>query len=219
MYLSVLLRPALLPHRAPMLCLAAGLALYDAVSHVLTDPGQRDAVDLRLKWPNDLLARTAHAASQDLPYRKLGGILTELIGSGGQIDFVVIGVGCNIHSQDFPPGVPGTSLRMLLTETPAAEVTHAPGPRVVAELFLRALSGWYERYLSDGAAAITVPFAQAAKLGRDHPLVRVTLGRQDAPLIGVPVGLGENGELLLSTESGLQRVLSGDVEMTQRAPV
>lgn len=218
LYLSVLLRPPLPPHRAPMLCLVAGLALFDAVSDVLSMQGQREAVDLRLKWPNDLLARTTAEAAAESPYRKLGGILTELFGSAGSIDFIVIGVGCNVLSREFPPGVPGTSLRLLASTFESGEALPAPTPRTVAEPFLRALSIWYERYLSAGAAAVTSAFAGAARLGPLHPPVRVQVGRDDTALCGVPISLGSDGELLLQTAGGIERVLSGDVEMTRQAP-
>lgn len=213
LYLSVLLRPPLPPHRAPMLCLAAGLALYDAVDASLVACDQRHAVDLRLKWPNDLLAAPAHDGAAH--YQKLGGILTELFGSAGSIDFVVIGVGCNVRSADFPPGVPGTSLRLLLPLDVGKDRPDVLLPRALAERFLASLQTWYERYLTGGAAAITTPFSQAARLGPDHGAVRVRAGRDEAPLCGVPVGLGQDGELLLQTERGIERVLSGDVEMTR----
>lgn len=213
LYLSVLLRPPLAPHRAPLLCLAAGLALFDAVTDLLSEHGGRDAVDLRLKWPNDLLARTKTEAQAGAPYRKLGGILTELFGSAGSIDFVVIGVGCNVASRSFPSGVPGTSLELLYPPLSLAATPRAPLTRSLAERFLAALAAWYERYLSDGNEAITAPFAAAAGLGPEHPLLRVQSGHEDTPRVGVPIGLGPAGELLLQTATGIERVLSGDVEM------
>lgn len=216
LYLSVLLRPPLPPHRAPPLCLAAGLALFDAVSALLQEAGAGSAIDLRLKWPNDLLAapRRASAATE---YRKLGGILTELFGLSGTIDFVVIGIGCNVRTRDFPAGVPATSLACLL---PSSAVDGSPllSPRLVAERFLAALFHWYERYLQCGPTPITDAFSAYARLGLSHPPVEVKLRPDEPSLRGIPIALGPDGELLLQTGAGIERVLSGDVVMASLLP-
>ncbi|HNN94828.1 MAG TPA: biotin--[acetyl-CoA-carboxylase] ligase [Pseudomonadota bacterium] len=216
LYLSVLLRPPLPPHRAPPLCLAAGLALFDAVSALLQEAGVGSAIDLRLKWPNDLLAapRLASAATE---YRKLGGILTELFGLSGSIDFVVIGIGCNVRTRDFPVGVPATSLACLL---PPSAVDGRPplSPRLVAERFLASLFHWYERYLQSGPAPITEAFSAYASLGPSHPPVEVKLRPDEPSLRGIPIALGPDGELLLQTAAGIERVLSGDVVMAPLLP-
>jgi BirA family transcriptional regulator, biotin operon repressor / biotin---[acetyl-CoA-carboxylase] ligase len=78
---SVLLRPSLPPERTPLVSMACGVALADAVARVCGfTPG--------LKWPNDLVVRD----------RKLAGILTEADG-----DAVVVGAGVNVDWRDFPP--------------------------------------------------------------------------------------------------------------------
>ncbi len=212
LYLSVLLRPPLPPHRAPPLCLAAGLALHDAVSSLLADAGISADIDLRLKWPNDLLAASQRAgmAATGPRLAKLGGILTELFGLGGTVDFVVIGVGCNVASREFPAGVPATSLGLLLG--PAGTAIQLT-PRLVGERFLRALADWYEQYLLHGSPAITEAFASYARLGPEHPPVQVKLRPEEPPLRAIPIALGPDGELLLQTATGIQRVLSGDVVM------
>jgi BirA family biotin operon repressor/biotin-[acetyl-CoA-carboxylase] ligase len=66
----------LAPDEAPLLTLAAGLAVTD----VLTIP-------VRLKWPNDVLAPDG---------RKLAGILTEAVFEGSSLCGAVVGVGLNV---------------------------------------------------------------------------------------------------------------------------
>ena len=64
-----------------------------------------EALDVHLKWPNDLV---------DADGRKLGGILAELEAVGEEVRFVVLGVGLNINQAEFPPELPlATSLRKL----------------------------------------------------------------------------------------------------------
>lgn len=230
LYLSILLRPPLPPHRAPPLCLVAGLALYDAVRDVLIADGLADRVALRLKWPNDLLAApTLDGQPPPLAspaWRKLGGILTELVGTANAIDFVVVGVGCNVLGDRFPADVPATSLRILtrraLPVDPGPDGNSIPAdqplrttPHTLSLALLSTLTGWYARYLQQGPDAVLSAFTLAAGLGPAHPPVHVRVAPHDPPLIGVPEGLGPAGELILRTPTGLTRVVSGELALSR----
>jgi biotin-[acetyl-CoA-carboxylase] ligase BirA-like protein len=84
--LSVVLRAPADPARAPRLCLLWAAAIAEAL-------------DVRVKWPNDLV---------DDKGRKLGGLLAEL--DGGR---VVLGIGLNVNQLSFPGVDNTTSLREL----------------------------------------------------------------------------------------------------------
>jgi BirA family biotin operon repressor/biotin-[acetyl-CoA-carboxylase] ligase len=134
--------------------------------------------------------------------------LTELVCVGSRIDFVVVGIGCNVNSRDFPADIPATSLRLLRAEQPPLDV------RQLAEKLLAALDHFYRHYLQAGAAPIVEAFAAAAGLGEAHPPICVTTAGQT--LRGVPIGLGRGGELLVRTAAGTVEVVhSGDVAMAQ----
>ncbi|MFY9938702.1 MAG: biotin--[acetyl-CoA-carboxylase] ligase, partial [Silvibacterium sp.] len=85
LYASVLLRPRLAPADALWLSLAAGLAVHDAVEKLTT-------LKADLRWPNDLL----------FGRRKFCGILSELNAEVTRIRHMVIGIGINVHQQQFP---------------------------------------------------------------------------------------------------------------------
>mgnify|MGYP001339497558 CR=1 FL=1 len=99
LYCSVVLRPVLPPAQAPLLGLAAGLALAEAV---------RDQAGLTaiLKWPNDLL----------LAGKKVSGLLVELAASGDSIRYLVVGIGVNVNIGAFPTELEtiATSLQLEL---------------------------------------------------------------------------------------------------------
>jgi BirA family biotin operon repressor/biotin-[acetyl-CoA-carboxylase] ligase len=80
---SILLRPSLPPTGLPLLSLAAGLAVADALREVT-------GVAARLKWPNDLL----------VDGRKIAGILLE--SRLGAAPLVVVGIGVNLGQRTFP---------------------------------------------------------------------------------------------------------------------
>jgi BirA family biotin operon repressor/biotin-[acetyl-CoA-carboxylase] ligase len=80
--------------QAPLMSLAAGLAVARAIAAVDLDP--------RLKWPNDVL----------LDNKKVCGVLGELSPSG---EYIVVGIGVNVAqtADELPPGVEATSLRLM----------------------------------------------------------------------------------------------------------
>lgn len=99
LYVSVVLLPPAPPLAPPALTIAAALAVFAAASEL-------GAPDLRLKWPNDLLAKGA----------KLAGILIETRGLEPERPHYVVGLGVNVRQQHFPPELerlPATSFARL----------------------------------------------------------------------------------------------------------
>lgn len=92
LYLSALWRPRCEPVQLLPLTSLAAVAVSRAIEQVT-------GVKAAIKWPNDLLLRD----------KKIAGILTEMAleGESGQIDYVVLGVGINVHhtSSDFTEDV------------------------------------------------------------------------------------------------------------------
>jgi BirA family biotin operon repressor/biotin-[acetyl-CoA-carboxylase] ligase len=84
LYVSVLLRPQLPLLRLPLLPLAAGLAAAEAIRFVT-------GLTADLRWPNDLL----------IAPRKVCGILVEAKSAHGSVDYVIVGLGINVHQRCF----------------------------------------------------------------------------------------------------------------------
>jgi BirA family transcriptional regulator, biotin operon repressor / biotin---[acetyl-CoA-carboxylase] ligase len=112
---SVLLRPALAPEQTPLVTMACGVAMADAVARVA---GFAPA----LKWPNDLVVGD----------RKLVGILAERDG-----DAVVVGVGVNVEWQAFPAELAETATACNL------EAGHSVDRRELLDAFLAELDARY----------------------------------------------------------------------------
>jgi BirA family transcriptional regulator, biotin operon repressor / biotin---[acetyl-CoA-carboxylase] ligase len=92
---SILLRPRLEAARLPLLALAAGVAVADALAEVAS-------LRPRLKWPNDVLVAG----------RKIAGILLE--SRLGPAPLVVLGIGVNLAQQVFPPELAGRATSVAL---------------------------------------------------------------------------------------------------------
>jgi BirA family biotin operon repressor/biotin-[acetyl-CoA-carboxylase] ligase len=185
---SVVLRPeALPPARAAELTLVAAVAVCDAL--------RQAGVDAGIKWPNDVLVGG----------RKIAGILTEMEAEPDRVHWVVLGVGVNVNArlEDFPPELRGEATSVLLARG-------QPAPR---SLFLAAcltgLEDWYDRHAEGGFEPIRAAWrARSVTLGRE-----VSVRTDGGDLVGRAEDIDETGALLVRTERGLERILSGDVAL------
>jgi BirA family biotin operon repressor/biotin-[acetyl-CoA-carboxylase] ligase len=125
---SLILRPSLPPQDVPPLSLIAAVALFSFLSVVIPR--------LSIKWPNDLYCGD----------RKLAGILSEMKLCGRETDFVIIGIGVNVNSQedDWPPELRSTAISMRQAVGKTFDL------RELLQKFLPFFHSWYERYLSHG---------------------------------------------------------------------
>jgi BirA family biotin operon repressor/biotin-[acetyl-CoA-carboxylase] ligase len=195
---SVLLRTSCPVARLPELSLVAGLAVRDAVARAL---GERDREDEResvsetpralVKWPNDVLVSG----------KKISGVLVESTLSGNKVEALVVGIGINVHTRDFPED--------LVQRATSLSLAGSPRPPDRAEVLLDVLTG-LERDVSLVAA-------------RGLGLVHARLTRADA-LFGNPVasegtsgvgaGIDLEGRLLVRGDDGvIRKLVSGEVHL------
>lgn len=112
--LSVGTRPAwIAPDRAWRVAATVSLAIAEAAERVAgLAPGT-----IRLKWPNDLVVEADGAGPGDGALGKLGGVLAESSGLGGDDPRLVVGLGLNVdwEARHFPAELAAsmTSLRVL----------------------------------------------------------------------------------------------------------
>jgi BirA family biotin operon repressor/biotin-[acetyl-CoA-carboxylase] ligase len=175
---SAMLRPAPAPLLAAAWSLLAGVAVYEAVAGLLPVPG-----GLMLKWPNDLLLNGG----------KLAGVLIDSSLAGGDVEWVVIGVGVNLATAPVVAGRVTASLA-------AAGVACAP------EEMARRLMAEIDRWRAEPFGAV-----RAAWLERAHPVgTRLRVQQGDQVIEGAFMGLAEDGRLRLA---GAGDAASGDVEI------
>ena len=177
------------PPQLAALTLAIGVVVRRAVAEVA-------GVDIALKWPNDLV----HAD------RKLGGILVELSAEAHGSCHVVAGVGINV-------AIPAAKLATL-SDWPrgATDLTQATGggppprTRLALEL-IAACADLFAAYSARGFAAYREEWCNADYLRGKAVRVEAASG----PTFGVAAGIEPDGALLLETDAGRQRIVSGDV--------
>jgi BirA family biotin operon repressor/biotin-[acetyl-CoA-carboxylase] ligase len=191
LYASLVIRPHVPLTTALQLSLLAGVAAHDAISSLAAGAGAAAALDLRLKWPNDVLLGGA----------KLGGILLESVsGPAAQPPLIVIGTGLNLVRAPGDLGRPVASL--------AAAGIVASVPQAFAALAW-STAEWIARW-DEGRGFHAI---RAAWLDRAQPLggpISVRLASDQ--LSGTFLGIDEAGALRLSLASGEERrITAGDV--------
>jgi BirA family biotin operon repressor/biotin-[acetyl-CoA-carboxylase] ligase len=165
---------------APTLALVAGVALQETAAAFAPD------ADIRIKWPNDLLASGA----------KLSGILLEREGGG-----VVAGFGVNLAHHPEDTVRPSTSI--------AALAGIAPDPAAFLDRLVLAFARWLEIWRAGGVAPVRAAWSAAA-LPPGTPLATHTAS--GAWVEGFFQGLDESGALRLGLADGTSRVIhAGDV--------
>jgi BirA family biotin operon repressor/biotin-[acetyl-CoA-carboxylase] ligase len=182
---SVVLRPDLPPARAPALTLLASVAICDAL--------RQANVPAAIKWPNDLLVGE----------RKIAGILTELASEPERINWAVVGIGVNVNAarEDFPPELRETATSVLIERG-------APAPRALfVAACLTSLERWLDCHAEEGFEPVREAWrARAATLGRE-----VAVRTEGREIAGRAEDVDEAGALLVRTDAGVERILSGDV--------
>jgi BirA family transcriptional regulator, biotin operon repressor / biotin---[acetyl-CoA-carboxylase] ligase len=180
--------------RDPAAASAVTLACGISVAEALRERG----IEARLKWPNDLL----------LSGRKLGGILTELALDPNMHASLVVGLGVNLCMD------PET--RVAIDQPAAALDERVQESRLASEreiwiaLLARAVLDAVEQFEREGFAPFRPRFEGLfAFAGRPVVLVQAGL----PTLAGVPAGVDGEGRLLLSTDSGMQAITSGELSL------
>jgi BirA family biotin operon repressor/biotin-[acetyl-CoA-carboxylase] ligase len=186
-YLSLLVRPQVLPEALPQLTLVVAVATAEAIT-------ESCALAVGLKWPNDVEANG----------KKVAGILTEAVWNPDGTCAVIIGIGINVNTTraQFPSAL-HQRVTSLAMETGAA-VARLP---LIARL-LAALERYYALFLHTGFAPILERWQRySCCAGRP---VRFVVGAEARE--GTVIGVDAAGALLVQTVNDqVQRIIAGEV--------
>jgi BirA family biotin operon repressor/biotin-[acetyl-CoA-carboxylase] ligase len=178
---TLLIVPGKPASECAQLSFVTAIAVADAAS------GFAANAEIKVKWPNDVLANG----------RKLAGILLESASGGdGALTFLAIGVGINLAH--FPPDTefPATSL--------AALGVSVPSPSAALSQLAAHFAKWYEVWMTNGFSPIQDAWlARAAGLGSR---IRARLTHEETS--GVFEGIDNTGALILREAQGRTRTIA-----------
>ena len=182
-YLSLLLKPKILPIDAPILTLLAAVSICEAVKAIT-------GLDTQIKWPNDIL----------IHHKKLGGILTELNAEMDEINFVIIGIGLNVNNDKKTLVSGATSLREQKKE-------NINRINLMQEI-LRRIETNYSSFKEEGAHLVIEKWREhSITLGK-----RIKVYSHKEHIEGEAIDIDMDGGLLIRKDSGvIEKVMAGDV--------
>lgn len=187
-YMSILLRPDILPDKAPMLTLVMALAVARAVREITGE-------EAGIKWPNDIV----------LNKKKICGILTEMSAEIDYINHVVIGVGINVNTEDFPEEIKKTATSLFI-ET---------GKKWKRSEFIAAVMKYFEEYYEIFLKTQNLKMLQEIYNGflvnKDAQVRVLEPGNE---FDGWALGINETGELLVRKADGeITEIYAGEVSV------
>ncbi|MEM2933968.1 MAG: biotin--[acetyl-CoA-carboxylase] ligase [Halobacteria archaeon] len=180
-WLSVILRPEILPSNAHLLAIAAGVGAANAINKL--------GLHAKLKWPNDVMIRD----------KKVCGILLELAAEVEAVDYAILGIGINANN-DLPMEIQkiATTLKKELGNV----IERA---KFVQELLLE-LEEKYFLFKRDPSLILNRWRALSSILGE-----KVQIKTQNENFTGIARDIASNGSLLVELEDGsIKQVIAGD---------
>jgi BirA family biotin operon repressor/biotin-[acetyl-CoA-carboxylase] ligase len=165
----------------------------DAVASVVDDSDR-----VLVKWPNDVVIRERTGSG----YRKVAGILVEAAFAGTKVEHIVIGVGVNVLTRDFP-----SDLTNIATSV-ALESSREPHRGEILASILASLDHDVEHVAHRGLGIVHARLsAHDALSGRD-------VESEDGSIRGVACGIDPDGRLMVRQADGvIAKVSSGEMRV------
>ena len=186
-FMTLMLKPDINPNNASMLTLVAAMATARAITEVTGEAAQ-------IKWPNDIVMNG----------KKVVGTLTEMSAQFDYINHIVVGIGINVHNEEFPEEIAKTASSLLL------ECGHQIHRASLIEAFLEEFERLYAVYLET---------EDMSGLQKEYDSLLVNRGRQvrvldpKEPFEGKAMGITKKGELIVDTWESRKLVSSGEVSV------
>ena len=187
--MSVILYPDFLEaEKQFFLNAAVTLAVFNTVKKFIPS-----AVQLNIKWPNDIYAGG----------KKIAGILIKNSLAGDKIKYTIAGAGININQKEFPPCLNAVSMALIAGK----EIKR----KTVLQELLSQLNVFYG-FLQKGNFPLLHQEYNAHLLWRGEP--RVFTLADGSSITGVITGVSRTGKLLIKTGENVNSYMHSEVKFT-----
>lgn len=179
LYFTIVLRPQIPPVLGLRLNFAASLVLAQLLRQMF-------CIDVRVKWPNDILVNN----------RKIAGMLSEIEAESDMVSFINIGFGINVNNDPAAKEPTATSLRYIL------------GKKISRKQLLSEFLDKFESYINNANfdnvinewKKYTITINRRVKVVTSHDTSE-----------GFAIDVDENGTLILELADGsIKKVIYGD---------
>ncbi|MFX1511486.1 MAG: biotin--[acetyl-CoA-carboxylase] ligase [Promethearchaeota archaeon] len=195
LWFTIILRPEIQPVYAHQITFVASVAVATAIENYRS-------LQVRIKWPNDIL----------LEEKKVGGILLEVITSGRNVEYLLVGIGLNltVDPHHFPPVVSNIATSIASNIPPGTEISRDDFLRGI----LREFEIYYQLLKQKGFRHII------RKWKGMSDIIGCEVRVDDPPnesMEGKVVDIDTTGALLIRTsKNAVHRVVSGTVTIKER---
>ena len=184
--MSFVLRPTIEPMKASMLTLVAAMAVKDAI--------QKQGIDTVIKWPNDLV----------VDQKKICGILTEMSSQMDYINYVVIGIGINVHQKAFDD-----EISSMATSLDLAKGAFVRRSEVIADI-LTAFEKYYQLFLQTEDLSLLKDAynKNLVNIGKEVQIISAKEIKE-----GISGGIDDDGSLIVTIDGKTEHIISGEVSI------
>lgn len=185
-WMSIILKPDIIPYKAPFITLIAGAAIVKALNNL--------QVPANIKWPNDIIINN----------KKVSGILTELSAEIERINYVVVGIGMNVKSLDFDKELEEKATSLY------KENYHLSRVEIVSQV-LYEFENLYNDYIKNDYKEEILKICKeySAILNKDVYIIK-----DDEKELVKCIDISDNGNLIvMDDKDNIQEILSGEVSI------
>lgn len=184
LWMSILLKPMILPQKLSALTLLAGLCVVKVLR-------EKYGADAFVKWPNDIV----------LSQKKLGGILCESAFEGDSVSYAIVGIGINLFCESFDKEIENIACSLY------AECGNRVERETICADILNLFEQMYTEFLKSGINAF-LPEYKKYCITLEKEIKVIKNGEEQK---AVAKDITPNGELIIETEKGVFPVISGEV--------
>lgn len=186
-WMSLIVRPSLMPQQAPQMTLVAAVAIVRAIENIT-------GIEATIKWPNDIL----------IDGKKMTGILTELQSEPDRVKAIILGIGMNVNQDedDFPE-----ELKDIATSLKIEGRKPIDRAKMIAEIlsFIESYTKMYEKH---GFGPIKLLWEGYSNIAGK----RIRAVMLNETVEGTAIGISEEGLLELQLDNGTVRgIYSADI--------
>lgn len=184
-WLSIILRPNILPYLAPQLTLLTATVLANVLDEYCN-------VQPQIKWPNDILINS----------KKISGILTEMQAEQDNVLYVIVGIGININQTEIEEEIENRATSLRLETNKQWEIVP------LIQKILTSFEEKYDHYLDQGFQDVKKTWENYGF--RINEPLKIKSGKRSWE--AVFRGIGEDGALLAEHDDGtIEKVYSGEI--------
>lgn len=185
-WMSLIIKPKIEPFKAPFLTLVAGASIVKALDTL--------GVNATVKWPNDII----------LNGKKICGILTELSAEMERVNYVVVGIGINVKTLEFPEDIKEKATSLYKE---GHEISRVDIVRQICIEFEKL----YKGYILDGNKKDTLKICKKYSAIINRPIYVLKNNKKE---LVTCIDINESGNLVIKDKNGqVREIMSGEISI------